>query len=206
MNCNKTRRGRPKGSGIDDSRRLREIAEMIIEDPELRPTTAIRNTGICDPSTIRRLRDKFNSEKEQLFHELKSPNRLEKQYNDRNSLDPPSAQSPSENRTMALNHKREPARTAPATKTPEADRTGAGAAEPDDEPRRTQHPQSLRDNELRRLLADNIRAASAIWQFQIVIATQCFQSPIVRSALRYQLSFSQTLFAFGGPQPAARTA
>ncbi|MBU1209862.1 MAG: hypothetical protein KJ587_01135 [Alphaproteobacteria bacterium] len=206
MDCNKTRKGRPKGSGIDDSRRLREIAAMIIEDPELRPTTAIRNTGICDPSTIRRLRDKFNSEKAQLFQELGSQDRLEKQYDNRISHNALSGQSPAENRTMALNHKREPARTAPLTKPSDPGPTGSAAAGRDGEPRRDQSPQSRHDNELHRLLADNLRAASAIWRFQFVMTTQYFQSPVVRSALRYQLAFSQTLFGFGGPQPAGRSA
>lgn len=54
-------RGRPKGSGIDDSAWLGAIANMIEKDPELRPTTAIKKLGIENPSVIRRLRDKYNS-------------------------------------------------------------------------------------------------------------------------------------------------
>lgn len=56
----KARRGRPKGSGIDDSARLDTIARLLAENPSLKPTTAIKSIGISDPSAIRRLRDKFN--------------------------------------------------------------------------------------------------------------------------------------------------
>lgn len=60
MPLNVSRRGRPKGSGIDDQKYLREIAELIAQKPELKPTTAIKALGITDPSAIRRLRDKFH--------------------------------------------------------------------------------------------------------------------------------------------------
>lgn len=53
------RRGRPKGTGIDDSARIARLAELLRIQPELRPTTAIRQMGYSDPSAIRRLRDKY---------------------------------------------------------------------------------------------------------------------------------------------------
>ena len=52
-------RGRPKGTGLDDRARLLAVAEMIAGNPDLKATTAIKSTGVTDPSTIRRLRDKF---------------------------------------------------------------------------------------------------------------------------------------------------
>ena len=55
----KASRGRPKGTGIDDSDRIARLVEMLRIDPNLRPTTAIRVMGIADPSAIRRLRDKY---------------------------------------------------------------------------------------------------------------------------------------------------
>ncbi len=55
----KSRRGRPKGTGIDDSDRIARLAEVLKVRPELTPTTAIRGMGFTDPSTIRRLRDKY---------------------------------------------------------------------------------------------------------------------------------------------------
>lgn len=66
-----TRRGRPKGSGIDDRQRLNAIARLITSNPELKPTTAIRTLGVSDPSVIRRLRDKFNAVRSELMNELK---------------------------------------------------------------------------------------------------------------------------------------
>ena len=54
------RRGRPKGSGLDDRKQLLNIAAMIAADPSLKPTTAIRALGVTDPSVIRRLRDKYS--------------------------------------------------------------------------------------------------------------------------------------------------
>lgn len=60
MSLDTPRRGRPKGSGIDDQKFLNEIAAMIAARPDLKPTTAIKALGITDPSAIRRLRDKFH--------------------------------------------------------------------------------------------------------------------------------------------------
>lgn len=53
------RRGRPRGSGLDDRVHLRRIVELLDADPNLKPTTAIKAIGVTDPSTIRRLRDKL---------------------------------------------------------------------------------------------------------------------------------------------------
>lgn len=53
------RRGRPRGSGIDDGARLADIRARLAEAPDMTPTAAIRATGITDPSVIRRLRDKL---------------------------------------------------------------------------------------------------------------------------------------------------
>jgi hypothetical protein len=53
------RRGRPKGTGIDDNDRIARLAELLRTRPDLRPTTAIRLMGYSNPSTIRRLRDKY---------------------------------------------------------------------------------------------------------------------------------------------------
>jgi hypothetical protein len=55
----KSRRGRPVGTGIDDSDRIARLAELLKLQPELKPTTAIRCMGYTDPSAIRRLRDKY---------------------------------------------------------------------------------------------------------------------------------------------------
>ncbi|MFN0219871.1 MAG: hypothetical protein ACKVP4_13775 [Hyphomicrobium sp.] len=56
-----SRRGRPKGTGIDDSDRIARLIELIRVHPDLKPTTAIRVMGFSDPSAIRRLRDKYKA-------------------------------------------------------------------------------------------------------------------------------------------------
>lgn len=56
-----SRRGRPKGTGIDDSCRIARLAELLRVHPELRPTTALRVMGFTDPSAVRRLRDKYKA-------------------------------------------------------------------------------------------------------------------------------------------------
>jgi hypothetical protein len=56
------RRGRPKGTGLDDTATLVAIAQLRSVDPDLKPTTAIRKLGITDPSVVRRLRDKLKSD------------------------------------------------------------------------------------------------------------------------------------------------
>ena len=59
MTPSNRKRGRPRGTGIDDSERLIAMALKIAETPGLRPTTAIKSLGITNQSTIRRLRDKY---------------------------------------------------------------------------------------------------------------------------------------------------
>ena len=61
------RYGRPKGSGVDDSRQLESIAALLVANPTLKPTTAICSLGVEDPSVIRRLRDKFRMDQAKLM-------------------------------------------------------------------------------------------------------------------------------------------
>lgn len=61
------RYGRPKGSGLDDSRQLESIAALLAANPGLKPTAAIRSLGVEDPSVIRRLRDKFRMDQSRLL-------------------------------------------------------------------------------------------------------------------------------------------
>jgi hypothetical protein len=70
MSETRTARGRPKGSGLDDRSRLRAVAELMAGNPALKTTTAIKSTGISDPSTIRRLRDKYQHLKDELMAEV----------------------------------------------------------------------------------------------------------------------------------------
>lgn len=54
------RRGRPIGSGLDDTGYLDQISDELDKDPTIAVTTAIKRIGVNNPSTIRRLRDKFS--------------------------------------------------------------------------------------------------------------------------------------------------
>ena len=45
MQTASARYGRPKGTGLDDRKRLESIAAALVADPKLRPTTAIRALG-----------------------------------------------------------------------------------------------------------------------------------------------------------------
>lgn len=66
MDTNKSRsRGRPKGSGKDDSKVLAEIANILIAEEEcIPPTTAMKRAGVTNPSDIRRLQVKWQVEGE----------------------------------------------------------------------------------------------------------------------------------------------
>jgi hypothetical protein len=68
----KTSRGRPKGTGLNDTAHLRAIAGLLAAQPDLKPTTAIKKLGIDDPSVIRRLRDKYHASETELIGELKA--------------------------------------------------------------------------------------------------------------------------------------
>lgn len=61
MTPTRSGRGRPKGTGLDDSAYLEAIVNLIAANPEMKPTTAIKDLGFTDPSVIRRLRDKYHA-------------------------------------------------------------------------------------------------------------------------------------------------
>ena len=60
MTIEKRKRGRPVGSCIDDSPSLRQVADILLSDSKMKPTTAIRRVlASTDPSPIRRLQSKW---------------------------------------------------------------------------------------------------------------------------------------------------
>jgi hypothetical protein len=67
MPITSARYGRPKGTGVDDTRHLESLAALLAANPALKPTTAIRSLGVEDPSVIRRLRDKFRMDQARLM-------------------------------------------------------------------------------------------------------------------------------------------
>lgn len=63
MNTGNRRRGRPLGTGLKDAPTLARVADLMLANPSLRPTTAIKRvTGTSDPSVIRRLQVKWKAD------------------------------------------------------------------------------------------------------------------------------------------------
>lgn len=60
MSTTKRGRGRPPGTGLNDVPTLSKVADMLLANPRMKPTTAIvRVLGKPGPSTIRRLQEKW---------------------------------------------------------------------------------------------------------------------------------------------------
>ncbi|MBN2973983.1 hypothetical protein JW805_18415 [Roseomonas aeriglobus] len=73
MNSNKRSRGRPVGTGLNDGPTLKKVADMIVANPSLRPTTAIRRAlDKPEPSSIRRLQVKWKAGKAQYMAEAQA--------------------------------------------------------------------------------------------------------------------------------------
>ena len=63
MTTEKRKRGRPLDSCIDDSSWLAQVAEILLLNPKLKPTTAIKRVlPTPDPSPIRRLQSKWKQD------------------------------------------------------------------------------------------------------------------------------------------------
>lgn len=73
MNSSKRSRGRPVGSGLDDRPTLKKVADMIVANPSLRPTSAIRRAlDKPEPSNIRRLQVKWKAGKAEYIAEAQA--------------------------------------------------------------------------------------------------------------------------------------
>ena len=64
------KRGRPKGTGINDHETLLRIAHLVAANPNMKRTTAIKQAGITNPSVIRRLRDKYQEQEHILLAQV----------------------------------------------------------------------------------------------------------------------------------------
>ena len=187
-------RGRPKGSGINDQQRLVEIGRLIAADSRMKPTTAIKALGITDPSTIRRLRDKYN-------------------LGQIGGQDPSAACAPAGMqgavRTAALSTS-EPVRKADAdVEPPPADvaretpsarpSTGGPQAAPSNETRETPIPLAVA------LFGFGLNAATAIFEQQMSIAQSVLKLPQVRNLMRSQIAFTELMLDVTRPSPGSRT-
>lgn len=165
------RRGRPRGSGLDDRVQLRRIVQLLEADPNLKPTTAIKATGVSDPSTIRRLRDKLKAD----------------------ALGEPAlSASPSPNR----GHSAELLEARPTVKPgrpeyPSGAALSGGLAEV--------CPASVSEAQLSwfaQWCALGLSAVSSTVEAQMAVMDDFFRVPQVASALRHQLLFNEVAKAF----------
>lgn len=63
MSSTKRNRGRPRGTGLDDSPTLRKVADLLATDPALKPTTAIKRVlDRPDETAVRRLQGKWKDQ------------------------------------------------------------------------------------------------------------------------------------------------
>lgn len=177
MSDRKLPRGRPKGSGIDDRARLRELATLIAANPELRPTTAIKSVGITDPSAIRRLRDKYNAARPTPTHSEPSPAMASRRHVAAAAITPARRSRPARPKTssrMAL--------ASATTSAPPAGREDALAP-------------------FVGLLSLSLRAAATALEHQVTLSTQVTRIPEIAALLRRQVEISAAMMALASPMP-----
>ena len=218
-----TRRGRPKGSGIDDRQRLDAIARLIAANPDLKPTTAIRTLGVADPSVIRRLRDKFNLVRQDLMSELKAHPRHkpravvastpadESEATDSvrssRSRTMPAAAQPAPRlsaKPKAVAHAPSAGRSAPAKKPAEcAPPSSAASPKADDDPDRrppAAHGPAVTQALVMSLLGAGMATANTAIAAQMTFAEQFVKSPYVTLLLRQQLAFNEWAMSLATPR------
>ncbi len=230
MTVTTSRRGRPKGTGIDDRALLIEIAEMIAADPAMKPTTAIRALGIEDPSIIRRLRDKYNEHAKAECEVTSIPERkriraandderssticLERMRDSRlmRTAAVPTANQPPAPVASLLN----PTSPAPldepqgclltAEDTPPQSSPAVAAVAP--EPVQTSaapaHDMTAEDatRALASLVSAGLRASASTIKAQVMFGAQLMHSPPAIAAMRFQLAWNAYFIALCRPQSA----
>lgn len=221
----RTRRGRPKGSGIDDRQRLDAIARLIAANPDLKPTTAIRNLGVADPSVIRRLRDKFNLVRQDLMSELKAHPRSRVQAaaaaGASSETDPATASMRSNrNRTMPATAQPAPRLSAHPAKSTAGTPAGGGARptskptecapppladppkadnDPDRRPTATKGP-AVTQALVMSLLGAGMATTNTAIAAHMTFAEQIVKSPYVTLLLRQQLAFNEWAMSLATPR------
>lgn len=74
------RRGRPRGTGIDDTPTLAEVADILLASPGMRPTTAMKRAvrGV-EATQLRRLQEKWRVHGGRLLAEARERGRLKQE-------------------------------------------------------------------------------------------------------------------------------
>jgi hypothetical protein len=83
----KRKRGRPKGTGLDDEERLVQAADLICRNPDMPVTTAFKQLGFRGEIELRRLRDKFSRQNERLLSDAEARLHSEKRKRIDNPLE-----------------------------------------------------------------------------------------------------------------------
>ena len=174
-------RGRPKGTGLDDRAKLRALTEMLAADPRLKPTTAIKQLGVSDPSAIRRLRDKLKEMQAAL---------------DRTPAPGPAARS----RSVALKAKAEPTFREEPAATPDANLTLGEQLRVDPPPATAVSPLPPSGNEewLTSWLALGLKGATAAADLQRAYFDYVLKNPAATLALGQHVLANEFLLACSG--------
>lgn len=207
----KPRRGRPKGSGIDDSARLRSIAALMSAEPGLKPTTAIKRIGVSDPSIIRRLRDKFHACKAELMAELHgaaqssaprpapamraksevNAEKVERAFNNAKSLaNATAAPCAAATDAASVKHSELAKGTAPAK--PAAARSAKSPT-----PRKDELPRQEFDAWLATMCGLGLQAISQAFETQLTLLAQFVRLPQVALVMRQQVALNDYALALG---------
>jgi hypothetical protein len=191
MTASNARRGRPKGSGINDQQRLDEIARLIGSNPRLKPTTAIKAIGITDPSTIRRLRDKFNVEHSGGYSSSLRASR----YISSARAAPLSAPEP----TRKAN---------PSSRVPISKSTDVKPIQPTSDLATAVTSKAANTNQVpvaAMLFGFGLNAATALFEQQMMIAQSVMKLPQVRDLFRQQIAFTEFMLTVANPSPGSRS-
>ena len=178
------RRGRPKGSGLDDRAQLRRIETLLDADPGLRPTTAIKALGITDPSTIRRLRDKLKVNG--TSYAATAPAGVGRPLPSASACE---AHRVNPDARAEPGSRREPVSASQAGGLVEVSEFGGGAS----------HAPWFLD-----WYAFGLSAFSSTFEAQMAFMDDLLQAPHVESALRHQLLFNEVAKAFCPKRPDVR--
>lgn len=206
----KPRRGRPKGSGIDDRARLASIAALLAAEPGLKPTTAIKRIGVSDPSVIRRLRDKFHAARADLMAELrassqpaavtaprpKAETRVETRVESASpsvstKVQPPTAAACASVEEQRCVKQSEPIEAGPAPKPASA----AAARYPSQ--RKAEPPRHELEAWLTTMCGLSFQAASQAFETQLTLLAQFVRLPQVAMMMRQQVAFNDYALALG---------
>lgn len=174
MASDRARRGRPRGSGLDDGAQLRRVTALLEADPALKPTTAIKAIGVSDPSSIRRLREKLKV----------LPARPASVARARSEGEP----TPAPLSQQATAHDGAPALQRPAVTAASAASASGGLA--------AVNLFDVQDAWLAQWCALGLSAMSSSVEAQMTAMSDFLRFPQIESALRQQLLFNEVAKAF----------